>query len=192
MTAGLNHKAFTNLDYQAPSIPSFEIRVILRRISLAARLNLAVAIPVALAFAIAASAFLGISQVSRDARQAIGSGRTLQDAAELSMMAERIGRLIREPGSQQDVAKRITPDIDRLRLLASMMAETVGQQDSAAAKKVAADVGELDQFVLGTMLARGNITEVQQLMPSALAAFADASTRFAIRLRSLPAADAEE
>ena len=72
--------------------------MILRRISLAARLNLAVAIPVALAFAIAAAAFLGISQVSRDARQAIGSGRTLQDAAELSVMAERIGRLIREPG----------------------------------------------------------------------------------------------
>ncbi len=68
--------------------------------------------------------------------QAIGSGRTLQDAAELSVMAERIGRLIREPGSQQDVAKRIAPDTDRLRLLASMMAETVGQQDAAAAKKV--------------------------------------------------------
>lgn len=166
--------------------------MILKRISLAARLNLAVAIPVALAFAIAAAAFLGISQVSRDARQAIGSGRTLQDAAELSMMAERIGRLIREPGSQQDVAKRIAPDIDRLRLLASMMAETVGQQDAAAARKVAADVAELDQFVLGTMLARGNITEAQQLMPSALAAFAQASTQFAIRLRSMSAADAEE
>ncbi len=165
--------------------------MILKHLSLATRLNLAVALPVVLAFAIAVAASLGISQVSRDARQAIGSGRILQDTAELSVMAERIGRLIREPGSQQDVEKRIAPDTDRLRMLASMMAETVGQQDAATARKLAADVAELDQFILGAMLARGNITEAQQLMPSAIAAFSETAAHVAIALKGLSTADAD-
>lgn len=164
----------------------------LKRITLAVRLNLAVAIPVALAFVIAAAAFLGISLVSRDARQAIGSARILQDAAELSVMAERIGRLIREPGSQQDVERRIKPETDRLRMLASLMAETVTQQNMATAKKVAADVAELDQFVLGAMLARGNITEAQHLMPSAMGEFAQAAAQFAGLLQRLTGRDAQE
>lgn len=164
----------------------------LKRITLAARLNLAVAIPVALAFIIAAAAFLGISQVSRDAGQAIGSAGILQDAAELSVMAERVGRLIREPGSQQDVERRIKPETDRLRMLASLMAETVNQQNAATAKKVAADIAELDQFVLGAMLARGNITEAQHLMPSAIAEFAGTASQFAGHLRRLPGSEANE
>ena len=165
--------------------------MIFKSTSLAARLNLAVVIPVLLTFAVAAAAFLGISQVSRDARQAIGSGRVLQDAAELSVMAERIGRLIREPGSQQDVERRITPDTDRLRMLASMMAETVGQQNVATARKIASDVAELDQFILGAMLARGNITEARQIMPSAIAAFTEAAAQFAVELRSLSTSEAD-
>lgn len=158
--------------------------MLLRKLSLLAKFNLALALPIALAFIVSGAAYIGIGRVSGDAEQAIDSGRILQQASEFSMVVERTGRLMGEPGSQQDVESRLSPEIARLRDLAAPIAASMQQRDPAMAGKLADDIQGLDQFVLATMLARGNITEARQLMPAALGAFAEAAARLTAHLRS--------
>jgi methyl-accepting chemotaxis protein len=155
-----------------------------RRLSLPAKLNIAVALPIALAFVVSAAAFIGIEKVSQDAEQAIDFGRVLQDASEFSMVVERTGRLMSEPGTQQEVQARLSPETAKLRELAGGVVQAIRQRDQDMAGKLANDIEGLDQFVLATMLARGNITEARLLFPSALGAFADAASHLAAQLRS--------
>lgn len=161
-----------------------------RRFSLAAKLNLAIALPIALAFAVSGAAFIGIAKVSGDAGQAIASGRVLQEAGEFSMALERASRLMSEPGSQQEVQSRLSPEIAKLRTLAGDIAQAVRNHDQGMAGKLTDDIQGLDQFVLATMLARGNITEARLLLPSTLGTFADAAGRVAAHLRSIGVEDA--
>ncbi|MGE0565650.1 MAG: methyl-accepting chemotaxis protein [Pseudolabrys sp.] len=161
-----------------------------RRFSLPAKLNLAVSLPIALAFVVSAAAFVGIKTVSNDAEQVIASGHILQDANEFLMAVERTGRLMGEPGSQQQVQSRLSPEIDRLRGLAGGIAETVRRRDEVMASKLTEDIQGLDQFVLATMLARGNITESRLLFPAALGAFSETAARVGGQLRSVGSDDA--
>lgn len=154
-----------------------------RKFSLPTKLNLAVALPIALASIVSGAAFVGIENVSKDAEQAIASSRILQDASEFSMVVERTGRLMSEPGSQQQVQARLAPEITKLRTLAGSIAPAIRYQDQAMAAKMAEDMQGLDQFVLATMLARGNITEARLLLPSAFGTFAEAAARLAANLR---------
>lgn len=153
-----------------------------RRLSLPAKLNLAVSLPIALAFAVSGAAFIGIGKVSRDAEQVIASGRILQDANEFALTVERTGRLMGEPGSQQQVHSRLAPDITRLGAVADRIAEAVRQQDPVMAGKLTDDIKGLDQFVLATMLARGNITEARLLIPAATGTFSETAARVAAHL----------
>jgi methyl-accepting chemotaxis protein len=153
-------------------------------LSLPARLNVAVALPIALAFLVSGAAYIGIEKVSRDAEQAIDFGRVLQSAGEFATVVERTGRLMGEPGSQQEVQARLAPEIARLRELADGIARAIRGRDDAMATKLTEDIQGLDQFVLATMLARGNITEAHLLLPSALGSFAEAAARLTAHLRS--------
>jgi len=164
--------------------------VISQRISLAAKLNLALALPLVLAFIASAAAYLAIERVSGDTKLAIASARIQQDANEFSAVVDRIARLISQPGSQQQVAARIDPEIARLRVIAPGLAEAMRDIDAGVADRLVEDVAGLDQFVLATMLARGNITESHQMLPSMLGGFAEATATFAMRLRTLPDLDA--
>jgi methyl-accepting chemotaxis protein len=157
--------------------------VFLRKLSLPAKFNIAVALPIAVAFVVSGAAYIGIEKVSRDAEQAIESGRVLQNASKFSMVIERTGRLMREPGSQQEVEARLSPEIVQLRELAGRIVMSMQQRDRAMAEKLADDIHGLDQFVLATMLARGNITEARLLIPGALGSFAEAAMRLTAHLR---------
>jgi methyl-accepting chemotaxis protein len=160
--------------------------VISQRISLAAKLNLSIALPLVLAFIASAAAYFAIEHVSRDTKLAIASTRVQQDAHEFSAVVDRIVRLMSQPGSQQQVAARIDPEITRLQVIAPGLAEAMRDIDSGMAERLIEDVKGLDQFVLATMLARGNITESHQMLPSMLGSFAEAAATFTMRLRSLP------
>lgn len=164
--------------------------VISKRLTLAAKLNLAIALPLVLAFIASAAAYFAIERVSRDTKLAIASARIQQDANEFSAIVDRIARLMNQPGSQQQVAARIDPEIVRLYLIVPRLAEAIGTVDAAMAEKLIEDVKSLDQFVLATMLARGNITESHQMLPSMLGSFAEAAATFTMRLRALPDQDA--
>jgi methyl-accepting chemotaxis protein len=164
--------------------------VLSNRISLAAKLNLAIALPLILAFIASAAAYFAIEHVSRDTRLAIASARIQQDANEFSAVVDRIVRLMSQPGSQQQVAARIDPEITRLRVIAPELAEAMRGIDAGMAERLIEDAKGLDQFVLATMLARGNITESHQMLPSMLGGFAEAAATFTMRLRSLPVDDA--
>lgn len=158
--------------------------MLFRKLSLPAKLNIAVALPITLAFIIAGAAYIGIEKVSRDVERVIESGRILQEASAFSMVVERTGRLMREPGSQQEVEARLSPEIVRLRDMAARIAASMQRRDEVMAGKLAKDVEGLDQFVLATMLARGNITEARFLIPAALGSFAEAAMRLTAHLRS--------
>lgn len=167
-----------------------ETSVISQRISLAAKLNLAIALPLVLAFIASAAAYLAIERVSRDTKLAIASSRIQQDANEFSAVVDRIARLMNQPGSQQQVAARIDPEIARLQVIAPVLAAAMTEIDPAMAGKLTEDVKGLDQFVLATMLARGNITESHQMLPSMLGSFTEAAALFTTRLRLLSGQDA--
>jgi methyl-accepting chemotaxis protein len=153
-------------------------------------LNLAIALPLVLAFIASAAAYVAIDRVSRDTKLAIAAARVQQDANEFSAIADRIARLMNQPGSQQQVAARIDPEMTQLRVVVPALADAMRAIDAAMASKLIEDVNGLDQFVLATMLARGNITESHQMLPSMLGSFAEAAATFAMRLRSLPDQDA--
>lgn len=156
------------------------------RISLATRLNLAIALPVVLAFFASAAAYVAIERVSRDTKLAIASAQIQHVANELTAAADRIARLMHQSGSQQQVAARIDPETVRLRAIVPALAEAIRGTDAAMAERLIEDVDGLDQFVLATMLARGNITESHQMLPSMLGGFSEAAAKFTMRLQSLP------
>jgi methyl-accepting chemotaxis protein len=164
--------------------------VILPRISLATRLNLAIALPIVLAFFASAAAYFAIERVSNDTKLAIASAQVQQNASEFTAAADRIARLMHQSGSQQQVAARIDPEIVRLHAIVPALADAIRATDVAMADKLIEDVKGLDQFVLATMLARGNITESHQLLPSMLGGFSEAASKFTMRLQSLPDGDA--
>jgi methyl-accepting chemotaxis protein len=150
---------------------------------MSSKLNIAIAFPAILAFLVCVAAFFGIGRISQDAKEADRSSYVLERAGEFSAAVERIGRLIGEPGSQQQVGARLSPEIVRLRDVHGQIAASVQQHDPATAEKLAADLEGLDQFILAAMLARGNITETHLLLPSALGVFADAAMRLTAQLR---------
>lgn len=154
-----------------------------RKLSVPAKLNLAVALPTALAFVISGAAYLGIETVSSDAEQAITSSQTLEDVSAFSMVVERTSGLMGMPGSQQEVEARLSPEITRLRELAERIVIPVQRRDRDMADRLADDIAGLNEFVLATMLARGNITEARLLFPAALGTFTEASIRLAAHLR---------
>lgn len=165
--------------------------MISRRLSLATKLNLAVAIPLILSFIASAAAYLAIEGVSRDADMAIASTRVQQQANEFSAVVDKVARLMNQPGSQQQVAARINPEIARLRDMVPALAESMRGIDAATVDRLTRDVEGLDPFVLETMLARGNITESHQMLPAMLGGFAEAAAKFTVRLRALPDEGAE-
>jgi hypothetical protein len=164
--------------------------VLLRRTSLATRLNLAVALPLILAFIASVAAYLAIEQVSHDAELAVSAARLQQEANEFSATVDKVGRLMEQPGSQQQVAARIDPEITRLLVIAPGLATSLGEIDRSMAERLTADIKSLDQFVLATMLARGNITETNLILPAMIGRFADAAAKFAGQLRTTPHDDA--
>ena len=121
----------------------------------------------------------------------VGSGAALQAASELLVATERVGRLIGESGTQQEVAARLTPEVEHMRAVGAAVAEAVQGLDEAVAEKLVADMGTLDQVVRDTVIARANITDVVSLYPSAFAAFAEAMTRLSLAVRATGAQDAE-
>ena len=161
-----------------------------RRLSLPTKLYLAVSLPIALTFVLSAIAYVGLGQVLEDVRSKSDSDLVFERLTELSVVIERTGRLMGEPGSQQQVQARLTPVVARFKELAATVSESDAVRDRGIADRLAAEAGRLDEFVHATMLARGNITEAQLLLPSALASFAEVSMQMSAGLGGLAAADA--
>jgi methyl-accepting chemotaxis protein len=168
------------------AFPAIETDVIQRRISIATKLNLTVAFPLVLAFVASTAAYLAIGEVSRDAALAVSSARLQQEANEFSATVDRIDRFMAQPGSQQQVAARIDPEIARLLEIAPGLANSMRAIDPGMAERMTQDLNGLDQFVLSTMLARGNITEANQMLSAMIGSFAEAASKFAGQLRVLP------
>ena len=162
-----------------------------RGLSLSAKINSAVVLPIILAFIASGAAYIGIRQVSDEAQQVVSSAAALQAASELLVATERVGRLIGESGTQQEVAARLTPEVEHMRAVGAAVAEAVQGLDEAVAQKLVADMGTLDQVVRDSVIARANITDVVSLYPSAFAAFAEAMTRLSLAVRATGAQDAE-
>lgn len=162
-----------------------------RRLGISTKLNFAITIPIIMAFAISAAAGIGISRVADHAKQAISSGRILQDVNEFSMVVERTSRFINQPGSQQQVEARIKPEIAQLRVLAGVLAASLQDQDRSMLQGFSDDIQGLEQVVLEAMLARGGMTEALSLFPSALASFAQSAAAVAANVRTAANMDAE-
>jgi DNA-directed RNA polymerase subunit K/omega len=96
-----------------------------RGLSLSAKINSAVVLPILLAFIASGAAYIGIRQVSDEAQQVVSSGAALQAASELLVATERVGRLIGESGTQQEVAARLTPEVEHMRAVGAAVAEAV-------------------------------------------------------------------
>ncbi len=162
-----------------------------RSAGLSAKLNLAVAIPIIMALVLSVAAGIGITRVADHAKRGISSGHILQDANELSAVVERTSRLINDPGSQQQVAARLKPEIARLREIADILALSIGDRDQTVVQGFAEAVGGLEQVVLEAMLARGGLTEAVSLVPGALASFAQTAMAVATELRTVVPAGPE-
>jgi methyl-accepting chemotaxis protein len=162
-----------------------------RKLGIPTKLNLAIAIPIVMAFAISAAAGIGISRVTDHAKRAISLGRILQDANEFSMVVERTSGFIKEPGSQQQVEARIKPEIAELRALSDILAASLQDEDRSMLQGFLDDIQGLEQVVLEAMLARGGMTEALSLFPSALASFAQSAAAVAANVRTSATMDAE-
>ncbi len=171
---------------RSAAFPAIETDVTQRRISVDTKLNLTVAFPLVLAFVASTAAYIAIGEVSRDAALAVSSARLQQEANEFSAAVDRIDRLMVQPGSQQQVAARIDPEIVRLLAMAPALANSMRTIDPGMAERMTQDLQGLDQFVLSTMLARGNITEANQMLSPMIGSFAEAATKFAGQLRMVP------
>jgi methyl-accepting chemotaxis protein len=162
-----------------------------RAFGIASRINLAIAVPIALAFVASGTAYLGIGRVADEARLAISSGTLLQGANEFLMALERTSRLMNEPGSQQEVEARIKPQVAQVATLATNIAVAMKERDQAAAEKLTVVIGSIDEVSRDAVIARGNITDTLALFPSSLIDFADAAAQFSANLRLIDSPDAE-
>jgi hypothetical protein len=86
--------------FMPPVRPREDAFMLLRRTEISTILNVAIAIPIMLAFAISVAAGVGIGRVSDYANLAINSSRILHESHEFSTVVERTARFINEPGSQ--------------------------------------------------------------------------------------------
>lgn len=153
------------------------------RLSIPSKLKLAVALPVILAFTVSVAAYFSIVSVADDARSSVASEQLLENASEFGMVVERIGRFIGEPGSQQEVEARLKPEVAKLRQISGLIVQSLDERGSSSGRRLTSDLREIDELTLAAMLARGNITDVRYLMPSALASFSVAASQTFAGLR---------
>ena len=159
---------------------------------LSTKLNLAIALPIAMTLVVGGAAYIGVGKLSEAARSAFESSALLQDANELLTTIERVDKIMTEPGSQQQVQIRLTPEILRLQDLSGTIAATLQDRNLELSKKLLADIAALDQIVLPAMLARGGLTDVLSLIPSTLSSFSEAAMRLSADLLAIGAVGSED
>ena len=155
-----------------------------RGLSLSTKINLTAALPVLLAVIASGGAYYAIDRVSDDAQQIVSSGGALQAASEFLVLIERTGRLMSEPGTQNEVEARLKPEIARLRELGTTVGSAVRARDQTIAENLAARMESIDEVVRDAVIARSNISDVGSLFPSVFASFSEAATQLSVLVRT--------